>query len=609
MTENVSSDASRKSFQRGKANRRRANHKFLIAAGLIGLMVVLIAAATSWLASRASVIESELMSALAVIPDIKEELSANDKAAASASVERLQMHTGAARAAAEDPLWKVASVIPVLGANFSAVTEVARSADDVSNLSVAPLVGVFDSLNWDSLVPSDKGTDLEPLKNAYPTVVAAAHAVRASAERLGQIETADLLPQVSEPLLDARNELASVTGAFDAAADAAQLAPEMLGVGGPRHYLLMIQNNAESRASGGIPGALAILTVEDGQLSLGAQSSATALGSFTPRVPVDSSQEAIFSTRLGKYMQDVNLTPDFPTAASTAKLMWTQSTGKKVDGVISLDPVALSYLLKATGPVDVANPSLAIHDNFGLPVEINSQNAVETLLSGVYARIPDPRIQDAYFAGVAQRVFEAVSSREVDPTNLLDAVSMGAEEGRILIWSANDAEQEIISRYSVSGDVNSARNPPAQFGVYFNDGTGAKMDFYVKRTVQLVRQCPRDGYSQTTVRITSTNTAPLDAATSLPAYVTGDGAFGVPPGSVQTNIVAYGPSQAHVETAAIDGHQTEFAPYLHNDRPVGILAVRLAPGESKTVEFTFDKIVQHAEPNVVVTSPWRDRSR
>jgi hypothetical protein len=34
---------------------------------------------------------------------------------------------------------------------------------------------------------------------------------------------------------------------------------------------------------------------------------------------------------------------------------------------------------------------------------------------------------------------------------------------------------------------------------------------------------------------------------------------------------------------------------------VGVLAVKLAPGETKTVEFTFGKIVQHTEPNVVVT--------
>lgn len=127
------------------------------------------------------------------------------------------------------------------------------------------------------------------------------------------------------------------------------------------------------------------------------------------------------------------------------------------------------------------------------------------------------------------------------------------------------------------------------------------MDYYVKRTVQLVKECSQSGYEQTTVRVVSTNSAPADAASSLPAYVTGDGAFGVPPGSVQTNIVAYGPIQANMETASLDGHRTDFASHRHANRPVGVVDVRLAPGESRTVDFTFGKIVQHTEPNLVVT--------
>ena len=127
------------------------------------------------------------------------------------------------------------------------------------------------------------------------------------------------------------------------------------------------------------------------------------------------------------------------------------------------------------------------------------------------------------------------------------------------------------------------------------------MDYYVKRTVQLLKQCPQDGYGQTILRVTSTNTAPADAATSLPTYVTGLGSYGIPAVSVQTNIVAYGPAQASIETVTLDGVRTPFAPYFHGDRPVGVFPVRLAPGETKTVDFAFGKIVQHVEPNVVVT--------
>ena len=58
-------------------------------------------------------------------------------------------------------------------------------------------------------------------------------------------------------------------------------------------------------------------------------------------------------------MQDVNLTPDFPTAAATAQAMWERKTGQHVDGVLSLDPVALGYILDATGPVKITSPELS----------------------------------------------------------------------------------------------------------------------------------------------------------------------------------------------------------------------------------------------------------
>ncbi|WPU11425.1 DUF4012 domain-containing protein [Pseudarthrobacter oxydans] len=375
----------------------------------------------------------------------------------------------------------------------------------------------------------------------------------------------------------------------------------MLGVEAPRNYLLMIQNNAEIRATGGIPGALAILTIDNGRLSLGAQSSAGEVGVMAPPLPVEAEQQAIYSARLGKFMQDVNLSPDFPSAAATAQQMWERKTGQRVDGVIAIDPIALSYILKATGPVQLTGAEAAASTQLGLPTELSHTNVVSTLLSDVYSKVEQPRDQDAYFAGVAQEIFSALSDGQGDADGLVKGLTRASEEGRVLVWSRSADEQAVLARYPLGGAISGPSVSPAQFGVYFNDGTGAKMDYYVKRTVQLVKECPRDGYEETTVRITSTNTAPVDAATALPAYVTGNGHFGVPAGSVQTNILAYGPVQANVETAKVDGRRTDFAPYLHSNRPVGVIAVVLGPGESTTVEFTFGKIVQHTEPDLFVT--------
>ncbi|CAH0266897.1 hypothetical protein SRABI83_03538 [Arthrobacter sp. Bi83] len=488
-----------------------------------------------------------------------------------------------------------------MGGNFQAAREIAISADDLAQLGAAPLIDVFQSLDWKSLAPSGEGVDLKPLKTAQPRISSAAQAVSQSSDRLNKINADGLFPQIADPLLHAREQLESLRSSLNAANDVASVAPDMMGADGPRRYLLLIQNNAEARATGGIPGALAVLTVDKGKLSLSEQNTAGALGVMSPVVPVEDEQRQLYSTRIGKYMQDVNLTPDFPTSASTAVTMWEQKMGTHLDGVISVDPVSLGYILDATGPIKLDDPEIQRLMGVALPTELNGKNVVKTLLSDVYRAIPEPAMQDIFFASVAKKVFSAVSNDSSDRRRLIERLTQAASEGRILLWSKSGKEQTVIWKYPVSGSISGPSISPAQFGAYFNDGTGAKMDFYVKRTAQLFAGCTADGYAQVKVRITSTNTAPKDAATSLPSYVTGGGVFGVPEGSVQTNVVAYGPVQSNVETVSVAGKKTGFASNRHSGRPVGSVTIRLAPGQSSTVEFTFDKIVQHTQPKLSVT--------
>jgi len=594
----------RPSLRRQRVHRREhlPKRRFLLKVSLsVVAVVLLMCGCVAWLAVKANSIKTNLEAASSLIPQLKQEIVASEANSADDTLAKLREYTSRARADAGDPVWALASGLPWVGPNLSAISEVARSADDVTTLGLTPLVRVYESLNWDSLVPSGSGSNLEPIRSAAPSVASSAYAVRASSQRLEEIDSGQLLPQVAEPLEEATAELKLASVALNSAADAAKVAPAMLGADDSRNYLLIIQNNAEIRASGGIPGALAVLTLDDGKLTLSGQNTATEVGAMTPPLPVDQQQQQIYTARLGKYMQDVNLTPDFPTAATTAQAMWEKKTGQKVDGIISIDPVVLSYILQSTGTVSVTSPELAAVEASGLPTQLTGDNVVQTLLSDVYAKIKQPKLQDAYFAGVAKEVFAALSSGKGEARGLIAGITRGAEEGRVLVWSDNASEQSVISKYALSGSISGPSVSPAQFGVYFNDGTGAKMDYYVKRTVQLVKECPADGYEEATVRVTSTNTAPADAATSLPAYVTGAGTFGIAPGTVQTNIVAYGPAQANVESATVDGEKTPFAPYIHANRPVGVVAQQLAPGESKTVDFTFGKIVQHTEPNLVVT--------
>lgn len=588
---------------------KRAGISLMIAV----VVLVLLAAAGGWLAHRAQQVRSNLESSIALLPALQAAVVSRDTDRASAVTAQLMEHTTAARSAGTDPLWKAASLIPFVGQNFSAVSEVTVSADDVVNRAVEPMVDKFAALDWNALTPVDGRIDTAPLADIAPTLSAAATTVDLSYDRLEGIDRSELLPQIAGPLQEAVEALGDARAPINGASRASQLLPSMLGAEEPRNYLVLVQNSAEVRATGGISGALAVLTFDDGRIALTDQGSATEMGRFTPALDVDPEQEQIYSFRMASFMQSVNLTPDFPTAALTAQRMWQERhPGSRIDGVIALDAVVLANVLWATGPVELrefGNPVVdALLAETQLPTALDSTNVVPTLLSDVYAQIEDPALQDAYFAAVAGKVFGALADVQGDGSQLIEAIVTSAEQGRLYVWSASIEEQDLLAQTDLVGAALGPTVGGASFGVYFNDGTAAKMDYYMRRTVQLVKSCPGDGYSLYTVRVTLTNTAPADAASSLPAYVTGAGAFGVAPGRVKTNTINYGPAQALLQRARIDGEDVPIGSFTHGNRPVGVLTTEIGPGESATVEMDFSKVVQESEPVVDVTPTIQDRA-
>ncbi len=78
-----------------------------------------------------------------------------------------------------------------------------------------------------------------------------------------------LLPPVTDGLDRFDRTMAKADASATTAAEAARLAPLMLGADRPRHYFVMFVTPAEARASGGLMGNYAVLTIDKGHLSLG----------------------------------------------------------------------------------------------------------------------------------------------------------------------------------------------------------------------------------------------------------------------------------------------------------------------------------------------------
>jgi len=131
--------------------------------------------------------------------------------------------------------------------------------------------------------------------------------------------------------------------------------PYLLGMESPRKYLLLFQNDAELRPTGGFMTAYSIVQVHKGKLSIiqsndiytldekfpGKIAAPQPILKYLPKVPY-------------WYLRDQNLSPDYKVSMDTFYPNYLKTKSPEVDGVVSIDTQVLVNLLKITGPIGVS---------------------------------------------------------------------------------------------------------------------------------------------------------------------------------------------------------------------------------------------------------------
>jgi hypothetical protein len=566
----------------------------------LGFVVVVLGGWTAWLAVDAVRARAELASASSLVGTLQEAVLAGDRTAATATLEELQEHAEQARDATRGVHWTAAGALPWVGPNIRAVQVVADVVDDLATAALPALMAATQIVDPATMAPVDGRVDIGALELAAPAVVAADAVVAGALARLDGIDASELWSPVAGPLQRVRGEVAEVAATTATAARAVQLLPAMLGADGPRDYLLLVQNNAELRATGGIPGSVSLLRAEDGGVTIVETRSGGSLGDLpAPVLPLTDTELSLFGEDLAADMRDVTFTPDFPRGAAIAREIWAQQVGGEVDGVISVDPGALALLLDDTGPVSL--PPGAVADAAG--GQLTADNAVAMLLNTVYLVEPDPAVQDTFFAGTAAATLGALLSGQGEPAAALEALAEAARQGRLLLWSAHDEEQALLADTVLSGRLRGDAGGSPVIGVFLDDGTRAKLGYYLDTAIAVESlECRADGSRLVAVTITLTNTVLAADVAGLPAYVTGDGVV-VPVGEVRTNVLLYAPTDGVVEDVQVVDDEPGVTSQVHDGLSVVGRTTQLAPGESVTIQAQVTTGSRFAGPLLLRSTP------
>ena len=497
------------------------------------------------------------------------QLAEGDQPGARATLATVQREARDARESTAGPGWWVSARLPSVGPNVRAVQSVARVTDRLASDVFPDVVSASQTLRPDRLRPRDGRIDLEPIRAGAPAVVRAAEALSVQARHVEQIDVRPLAPQIGGPVARLQDKIERADGLADRASRAVRLLPSMLGADGPRRYLFMFQNNAELRAGGGIPGSFAVLTADDGRLTMGRQDDAAGIGRFAePPIPLTAEEVALFGRQLGMFPQDVNFTPDFPRTAELAAAMWQDRRGQRVDGVVSVDPVALSYLLKGTGPVETPGG-----------VSLTSENAVRLLLDDVYANIPEPSAQNDFFDATAAGVFDAVAGGEGRPQVVLENLVRAADERRLLAWSARPAEQRLLAPTAMGSALPTGATAVPEVGVYLNAAKPYKLDYYLDYRASVASTgCAGD---RQRLRVT------VDFHSSVPRRAAGLSTYVAPPndlfgrGSTLTTVFVALPAGGSLERVRLAGAEQNVDARPLDGRPVVAQTVAVRPGQTE----------------------------
>jgi Protein of unknown function (DUF4012) len=556
-------------------------------------LVLLVAAVAfgCWLGFEAFHAKSNLEQARHSAEQAKDALSQGDSKDAAKWVTEAHSQAQAARDAAHSLPWNIASVVPWVGSPFETGQQIADVVLNLVDGVLQPSEHVAAALSPDRLFEGNR-LNVQLLQEAAPKLSEISSAATQLDADADAIRDPEYLSAIRNARVQLQAQISGISKLIQNTALAARLAPAMMGADGPRTYFMGFQTNAEARGTGGLLGGFGILRIDNGTATVDTLAPNTELkGSSAPiDLGPEFAQEYGFTNPFTDF-RNSNQSSHFPYAAQIWKSMWAQQSGMNVDGVIAIDPVALSYVLGAVGPVTMPDGELVTKDN-----------VVELTESTTYNRFPtDQTARKNYLQDIANAVVKKITGKIESPRKLLDSLGKAVSERRIAVWSSSPADQMLLEETPLAHAVTDDPAPYAE--IVINNLGGNKMDYYLTRQIEYAADgCDADTRTST-VTIRLTNTAPDK---SLPDYVASSAGLlpqipiSVPSGTMLTSVSLLATTDAKLVSALANGQRVPAFTVTERGHPKFEVQVAIPPGQSGELSFHLSEPTAPGAPRVPI---------
>lgn len=414
--------------------------------------------------------------------------------------------------------WRTAAKMPVVGEYVGAADSLVDIVKIATGRMIKPALAVIQDYPLDSIKVGDEGFNTYTM-DAYIGLLEELNP--AINDIIGYLDDINIPESLGGKVTEYTDKMTLITDAYAVAEDYLPLLKAFLGGGSDRTYLLAAQNSTEIRAGGGFPGSVGTITIVDGVLTIGDFNSVyDVLPYGTPASVGPSELEDTLFGNWMHYPRDASFNPDFERVAQ----IWAKAYGNKsntnVDGVISLTPTIIQRLLSYMGEVQLSDGTV-----------LNGENATQMLQHDLYykyfnnASYTDGTndVVDSLFAETAKTTM----SRLVDDFDLnkiagyLSVFNAGAEDRTIMMWMADETEQQYVRDVGCSGGLNDNPENP-EIGVYISGSDPCKLGWYVNVNTQIGEaQVNEDGTRTYDVTVTVENTIDNNTIKTAGTYILG----------------------------------------------------------------------------------------
>ncbi len=465
-------------------DRRRRNKKLKIARNIaialvpiiiIGLLIFRLGTDAKSMLSEANTLKTDLKAVMTGVKERDVESAQNATLKLDNTVRKLDRTLSS-------PVWKAVSHAPFAGKYVKSVNTLVSVAEDASDNILKPALDVMDEYPLEGLKVGD-GFSVSTI-NAYLNLL---EDIEPRIESMTtKMQTVKLPLGKTEMLSEYTQMLTKLTAAYKENGEYLPLFRAFLGDGSDKLYLLAAQNSAEIRASGGFPGSMGTIRIEDGVLTIDDFKTVYDMISVNPptEAHITDTEYLLFSGSLD-YARDACYIPDFERVGEIWALAYESKNDEHIDGVISLTPVIIQKVLAYTGAVTLSDGT-----------ELNGDNATQMLQKDLYYKYLSSNSSykisnandyvDSLFAETAKIVMGKLVD-DFDINRIADYSKIftdGGKDRTILMWMEDETAESYVKAAGCSGALNDdSSNPEA--GVFFSGANGSKLGWFVSLDTQI----------------------------------------------------------------------------------------------------------------------------